>query len=235
MVRWLALAMCLTGCFDEVDPRWQLDHDHIVAVRATPPRILPGEIAKLDALVAHEGEPTTVETPSEAAVLSAPAVIKDWVFPDKGAWWVQAPPEESLVLARQELGLAPGAPIALEVYTAFTRPDGEPLYARKTVWLGATGANPDMPEVSIDGHPMADEVVVPRETDVYLSVEARDTWRVSWLSSCGTLFQDDVATSFLRVLPDDRAEGQLAVVIRDDQGGVAWDVWSIRADAVAAD
>jgi hypothetical protein len=53
---------------------------------------------------------------------------------------------------------------------------------------------------------------------------------VNWYSSCGSLFQDDVATAFLRVLPDDPCDGELAVVMRDERGGVAWHVWPIRAE-----
>ena len=55
-------------------------------------------------------------------------------------------------------------------------------------------------------------------------------WRVNWLSSCGTLFQDDVARSFLRIIDGDPAVGELAVVVRDPDGGVAWRVWPIRSE-----
>jgi len=229
----VAFSVLLVGCMDPVDPRWQLDHDHIVAVRATPPRILPGESAALDALVAHEGAAATVTIPSEAAVLEAPEAIKDIVYTDGGKWFVYGPSEEALALARADLGLAADAPVPVTVYTAFAREGADPLFAKKLVYLGASAANPPTPTAMIDGAPMAEDLVVPTETDVYLSVSVAQQWRVSWLSSVGTLFQDDVATSFLRVLPEDPFEGQLAVVVRDPDGGVAWRVWPLRADPTA--
>lgn len=225
--------LLLAGCFDPVDPRWQLDHDHIVAVRATPPRIMPGESAELDALVAHAGARTSVTIPSEAAVLDAPEAIKDIVYTDHGRWYVYGPSKQALVLARTELGLEANAPIPVTVYTAFPRDGAEPLFAKKIVWLGASAPNPPIPDAMIDGAPMTEDIVVPTETDVYLSVAVAERWRVSWLTSVGSLFQDDVATAFLRVLPEDSHEGQLAVVVRDPDGGVAWRVWPLRADAAA--
>lgn len=233
-MRRALVLLLLAGCFDQVDARWQLDHDHVVAVRATPPRILPGEIAEIDALVAHDGAPTELTLPSEAAVLDAPASVKNIVHAADGRWYVTAPPEEALVLARGELGLAEGAPVPVTVYTAFAREGAEPLFAKKIVWLGDHGDNPPAPDAKIDGGPMTDDLVVPTESDVYLSVTVDPQARVSWLSSVGTLFQDDVATSFLRVLPEDSMVGQLAVVVRAADGGVAWRVWPLRADPAAS-
>ena len=193
---------------------------------------MPGESAELDGLVAHDGAPTTVELPAEAAVLDGPDILKDLVYTDAGRWYVYGPADYALAIAREELGLAADAPVPLDVYTAFGREGEEALFAKKRVWLGASGTNPIMPRATVDGSPMTDALVVPRGPDVYLSVSAGEGDRVSWLSSVGTLFQDDVATSFLRVLPEDRAEGELAVVIRDAHGGVAWQVWPIRAETV---
>ena len=50
---------------------------------------------------------------------------------------------------------------------------------------------------------------------------------VNWLTSCGTLFQDDVARAFLRA--DEACTGELAMVVRDANGGVTWRVWSLSA------
>jgi len=47
---WLVVVV---ACGGDVDPPWQLDHDRIVAVRATPPHIAAGETATLDVLRAH--------------------------------------------------------------------------------------------------------------------------------------------------------------------------------------
>ena len=87
--------------------------------------------------------------------------------------------------------------------------------------------NPAMPAVTIGGAPAPDSLVVPKDQDVYLSASVPSGWRVNWLTSAGTLFQDDEPTSYLHVLPADSQQGELACVIRDDQGGVVWKVWPI--------
>jgi hypothetical protein len=81
-----------------------------------------------------------------------------------------------------------------------------------------------------NGEPGA-ELVVPKEDKVPLFVEADDTRDiVNWLTSCGEMHDFDLHEAYLKVLPDQPQEGQLAVVKRDDKGGVAWKVWPIRAE-----
>ena len=229
-MRLLVVAVILGGCIDAVDARWQLDHDHVIAVRANPPRIMPGERAELDALVAHQGALTAIETPAEAALIDAPDALASLVRYDGAHWFVEAPAADVLRAVRAKIGYSEGAAIPVDVYAAWPDARGDAMYAKKTVWLGAAAENPPMPPAAIDGAPMAPAVVVPRETDVYLSVDVPADWRVSWLTSCGQLHQDDVATSFLRVEPGDREDGELAVVVRDRDGGVAWDVRPLRAE-----
>jgi hypothetical protein len=109
------------------------------------------------------------------------------------------------------------------------RSSPDPVRVKKTVWLGEPSLNPAVPPVMLDAVPVGDEVVVPVGRDVYLSMDAPGL-RVNWLTSVGTLFQDDVATSYVRVLPEDRRDGELVVVVRDAEGGVAWQVWPMRAE-----
>ena len=225
----LVLALLAAGCIDPVDARWQLDHDHVIAVRANPPRIQPGERAELDALVAHAGSLATIEAPANAAALEAPEALQSLLRFENSRWFVEAPTHEVLQLERAKLGFAGDAAVPLDVYGVWMTAAGQPLYAKKTVWLGGSAENPVMPKAMIDGAPMTADAVVPMERDVYLSVDVPAGYRVSWLTSCGQLFQDDVATSFLHVAPGDPTEGQLAVVIRDAAGGVVWDLWPIRA------
>ncbi len=222
-------ALVTGGCIDPVASRWELDHDHVVAVRANPPAVLPGDRAELDALVAHDGGPATVEIPAEAAILDGPEILRDLVYTDGGRWFVFGAFEPGLDIARAELGLPAGAPVPVEVYAAFGEPGQRARFARKRVWLGITRANPPPPQPTIDGAPMLGSAVVPIGVDVYLSVPVAPGERVSWLSSVGTVFQDDVATSFLRVLPEDPRSGELAVVVRDEHGGVAWRVAPLEA------
>ncbi|HET9483868.1 MAG TPA: hypothetical protein VFO79_07915, partial [Xanthomonadales bacterium] len=204
-------------------------HDHVVAVRATPPRVMPGERAKIDALLAHADRPTTVEAPA-AAISQAPEgdPLANLVAYSGDGWYLTAPSEEVLAAVRARDGLAAGAPVPVRVAMAFQQGE-QVLYAKKTVYLGARAENPAVPIMAVDGQPAADQLVVPMERDIYVSVPVDDTTRVNWLTSCGSLFQDDVATAFLRVLPEDDHAGELAVVVRDANGGVAWRVWPIAA------
>ncbi len=208
-------AATLPGCIDPVDPRWTLDHDHVIAARATPPRIRPGDATNMDALVAHADGPVSVEDPMTAEVVSAP-------------------PESEL---RADV------PFPVEVLLTFPNVDPQrteraalpPFRVKKTVWLGEPSDNPSMPPVVVGDVALAPtddaaEVVVPIGEDTYLSVDVPDGIRVNWLTNVGELFQDDVKRAFVRVQPDDKHTGQLVVVIRDDDGGVAWRVLPMRAE-----
>lgn len=230
-MRLCLVALLLVGCIEPVDQRWDLDHDHVVAVRATPPSIMPGERSKIDALLAHEGKAPTVGVPiGMAAGVEEGDPLQNIVGQSRfDGWLVTAPSEETLAAVRTRDGLAADAPVPVTIIMAFPGTGDDYRYATKTIYLGASGLNPSAPAMAIDGQPAADQLIVPIKQDVYVSVNVEPGSRVNWLTSCGSLFQDDVATAFLRVLPEDRTEGQLAVVIRDAQGGVAWRVWPISA------
>ena len=62
-----------------------------------------------------------------------------------------------------------------------------------------------------------------------LSVSAVETDDVNWLTSCGNMHDFDLPQAHLRVEPEDPQTGELAVVLRDDRGGVTWRVWPIEA------
>jgi hypothetical protein len=230
-LRYALCLLVLTGCIDEIDMRWDLDHDHVIAARATPPRIRSGDATNIDALVAHEGRGVSVENPLDAQVGSAR--FASYLTFEDGAWKLTAPDAQMLASARPALGLPEDAPVPVDVMLTFPRSTNrsapDPVRVKKTVWLGEPSQNPIVPAVMIDGVPAGEHIVLPLDRDVYLSVDAPNL-RVNWLTSVGTLFQDDVATSFVRVLPDDSREGELVVVVRDSEGGVAWQVWPVRAE-----
>jgi hypothetical protein len=224
----LALALLAAGCTDELAPPWQLDHDRIVAVRATPPAIEAGGRAELDALLALEGGMTSERPPEIAAVVS-PMSLASAVAPEAGKWIVTAPDAAKLEQVRAELGLTAGAPVPLIVGVAF---QGTALKATKTVWLGMAGANPSLDAMMIDGTP-ADaktEIVVGTLVDVPLSIAADIDDGVNWLTSCGTMHDFDLPQAYLRVEAEDPTTGELAVIRRDPRGGVSWRVWPIRAE-----
>jgi hypothetical protein len=235
-VRSAALILvAAAGCVGDLDPRWQLDHDRIVAVRATPSRIPPGARAGLDGLVAVKNGVTAVAQPLGAEVApTAPAALAGSVIEDANGWAVIAPSEDVLVQARVELGLAAGVPVPLDVGIAFASSTGAPLVAIKTVFLDDSADNPTIGAVTLAGAPVGpdDSLSVPFDLDVPLTVDEDTPIAVSWLTSCGTLTDDDEHAATLQVQPKDSTSGQLAVVVRDTLGGVAWQLWPITTTGV---
>lgn len=223
----VAVVVLLGACASDIDEPWQLDHDRIIAVRATPPGILPGETSVIDALIGFKGGDPPVEAPPEAAIVISPMSLASAVRPDAGTWVVTAPDEAKLAAARTELGLMPGAPVPLVVGVSYAQ---QTLTGFKTVYLGEARTNPVLEDMMIAGAaPPQTEVVVPILTDVPLSVKGMDPDVVNWLTSCGTMHDFDLPNAYLRVEKDDPTEGDLAVVLRKTDGGVAWRVWPIRA------
>lgn len=213
---WLFL---VAGCIDKIDERWQLDHDHVVAARATPPRIRPGETTNLDALVAHVGRGVSVENPLTAEV-TTPQFAEDLAFVD-GSWVLTAPSATTLAAARPAMNLPEDAPVPVDIMLTFASASN----VKKTVWLGEPATNPELPPITIDGQPAESAVVLPIGRDVYL--EASTDLRINWLTSVGALFQDDERRAFIRVAAEDRGEGELVVVARDSGGGVVWQIWPV--------
>jgi hypothetical protein len=216
------LIVLVGGCADEMTPEWQLDHERVVAVRVTPPHIVSGEVALLDALVAHEGGPAEEVSPTGATAAFAPAGLFTAVHFNIDHWQIDGAPPEQLAQARLELGLAEDAPVPLSVTLQFPGP----LYAEKIVWLGDSRANPDVPVVRVDGAELADELAVAGEASAAVVIEVTDATRVHWLTSCGELDEHDSARATLRV--GARCDGELAVVVRDAFGGTAWRVWALH-------
>jgi hypothetical protein len=222
-----ACVLAAGACTGDLDPAWQLDHDRIVAVRATPPSIAPGEQSTIDALLATKGARTSVAPPELATVVS-PMSLAGVLAADAGRWVVTAPGEDRLAAAREELKLAPGAPVPLQIGVSYA---GQTLLATKTIFLGASTANPSLVNVMIDGKPATgSDVVVNPLVKVPLSIDADDTqFDVVWLTSCGTMHDFDLPQAYLEVEADDPQAGELAVVLRDGAGGVAWNLWAIHA------
>lgn len=221
----LGSVVSVAACTDDLDPPWQLDHDRIIAVRATPPQIAAGERAVVDALVGFKGAPVAELPPDDATVVS-PASLAGALTRDAARWVITAPGAAELEAVRAELGLAPTAPVPLEIRV---RHAGGALTATKTVRLGGAADNPTMTDVQIDrASPGNAPVVVAPLVDVPLTIPLDDaTYDVTWLSSCGTMHDFDLPTAHLRVEADDPQAGQLVLVVRDASGGVNWRVWSI--------
>jgi len=99
------------------------------------------------------------------------------------------------------------------------------------VTLGDAGENPVLANLMVDGKAPVDPISVAPVTDIRLQVDADDTTEdVNWLTSCGTMHDFDLAKAYLRVETEDPQTGTIGVVVRDTQGGVAWQFWPISAN-----
>ena len=226
----IAASIVVTGCTGDLDPPWQLDHDRIIAVRATPPGVAAGEKSTLDALLGTKGAPTRMAPPEAAAVVS-PTSLSDVLAFDGTNWVVTAPSEQLLAQVRAELGLTGDAPVPLRIGVSYA---GQTLVATKVINLGRAESNPSLVSMNmkIDGAPASSaEIVVEPLVKVPLSIDANDDdFDVTWLTSCGTMHDFDLPIAYLKVEQDDPTSGELAVVVRDAGSGVSWNVWPIHAE-----
>lgn len=234
------LGLALGACTGDLDPAWQLDHDRIIVVRATPPGITSGQRSTLDSLLGAKGAKTRVAPPDGAMVVS-PTSLADVLAFTGGQWVVTAPSEDRLAAARTELKLADGAPVPLQVGVAYTLPaPKDPLVALKTIILGQAADNPalaplnviinDQPATFAEPPATEPEIIVGKLINVPLSIDVDDaSFDVAWLTSCGTMHDFDLPKAHIKVEADDPQAGELGVVLRDAAGGVAWNVWPIQA------
>jgi hypothetical protein len=189
-----------------------------------------GEVAVLDGLVAHKGGTTAVVPVIAATAANAPADLFSAVNDVFGTWEVIGPDDAQLDAARAALHLDFGAPVPLRVAVQFPdAADGRQLFGEKVVWLGESRGNPTIGTVTVGGQPPGTDIAVPEDVDVPLAIDADPKSSVSWLTSCGTMHDDNEHAAFVHVLPKDRHQGELAVVVRDPNGGVAWQVWPIHS------
>lgn len=235
------VAIAVVGCNSDIDEPWELDHDRIIAVRAEPPSIEPGETSRIDLLLGYETLPTEEKRPDFVTVVS-PESLANTVRFDGSDWIVTAPSAERLAAARAELRIDdPEAPVPLRLGIAIAwptpvmSPEGNGFGATKVVWLGREGLNPPMNGLTIGGvEPAPDaEIVFPKTMGVktLLHVEADDQMDiVNWLSSCGNVHDFDLHEAYVTYETEDRTEGQFAIVLRDPLGGVTWRVWNCRVE-----
>lgn len=234
---FVLIAMSTAACADDVDEQWFLDHDRIIAVRSSPPRIPAGAEAEIDALVGRKGAAPTEEVPPGAMVVSPESLASALRF-DGGRWIVTAPDEATLAQLRTELMLEADEAVPLSVGvgwpgSAFPASESDdPFAAVKTIYLGETAENPALDDMTVNGvdAEATSEIVVGKLVDVPLSVSAGEDDVVNWLTSVGTMHDFDLPQAYLRVEEEDPTEGNLAVVIRTPLGGVAWKVWPARAE-----
>ncbi len=246
MKKLVLVSALLIACNADIDEQWELDHDRIIAVRAEPPGIEPGETSVIEMLLGYEVMGVEVKKPDFAQVVS-PMSLADTLAFDGARWVVTAPSEERIAAARAELGLEAEAPVPLQIGVAVAwptpvmGPDGMNGFAgTKVAWLGKEGLNPPMNGLTIadaEAPPEGTELVFPKQVGsasppkTWVSVEAdAQSDIINWLSSCGTVHDFDLPRAYITVEDEDRTEGQFALVLRDELGGVTWRIWPCRAE-----
>jgi hypothetical protein len=178
-----------------------LDHAELLAVRADPPHVMAGQRAHIDVLASDdagrvfEADPDTVQ--------AGPLPVE---HTDMG-WFVTAPPAEAMVA---------GATLAIELAI-----DGETKQATKQIVFGDSAANPAVAMMRVDGSdaPALFAAVGDRPA---LSATATgvEPLAYAWYSSVGDV---EHARQPDAILDANKAEdGTIVVVVRDAQGGVAW-------------
>ena len=223
----------IAACDNNTDPRWQLHHDRIIAVRMSPPHLLAGQVATIDGFVTSIDDGPAVAMPTMAALEpGGPASIASSIVANNGGTWqITAPSDADLATARTSLGLAAGAPVPIEIVTTFSV-GGETLVALKAITFGDTGDNPTLGAVTVDGVAPSDDpsavINVPYDADVQLAITQDSNDSVNWFTSVGSLNSDDNEhMALLHVNATDRTTGYFAVVVRDKSGGVVWNNWSM--------
>jgi hypothetical protein len=204
---------------------------------------MPGEQSTIDLLAGYKDQPAAPRSPDFVSIVSPSSLADVAVAPGPDGWTVTAPSDDRLAAARAELGLDADAPVPLRLGVAAGWPD--PVVspnpagfgASKVVWLGMTAANPDLVNITINDAPPAPDdtgtLVFSAAKDAHTTfhIDADDTMQdVNWLSSAGEMHDFDLHNSYMTFGKDDKTEGQLAVVLRDERGGVTWQLWNIRGE-----
>jgi hypothetical protein len=233
------VAATIVGCGTFRDPG-DLRYARTLAVRAEPPRVAPGQRARIELLVTDNAGVPSVRAPDAVTVAPplpgqpvAPAEASQLITQDNGAWYVSAPSAEILVQLRQAFGLPADseAPIPFSVSVSVTL-DGQQRPSEKVVWLGGAAGNPTITAMAIDGHPMEDNspvaVSAAGEHTLTATAAGEGTLSYSWYTAFGELkkYREPAAT-FEKAMPGE--SGAVVLVVRNDLGGVTWRFGSLLA------
>ena len=197
MTRLLIASLILfTACDELADPA-RLDDAQILAVRATPPHVAATGRAKIDLLVGDYAGMAFEPNPMPIAGTLA-------VEHTSEGWFVTGD----------------GQP-AMTVSVSSTI-DGETWRAEKTVFFDAMPLdNPAVTDVAVDGSAAAlVDAFIGSRPALTVTCAGGDLLTYSWYSSVGDLEHYHKQTATLKA--DAAADGAIAIVVRDDHGGVGW-------------
>lgn len=232
-----ALHLC-AGCAGDVAEPYQLEHARILAVRAEPAQLGPGDVATLQALFTDSSAVPRLAAPAELEVSLPPELdrpelvaLRGLLSRTAGGYQLHAPDAATLAQVRTALGVPADQPLTLTLDVQVRSADGV-LRAQKQVRLGSTVANPAPPGLMVAGDQIAGDTTlrVAAGAETALTVSAPpDMATVRWFSSAGELRGYTQPAAWLTTdAQDAAASGHLAVVIRDVAGGVAWRVLALQ-------
>jgi hypothetical protein len=192
----LAIAACTTSG----DPSF-LDHAQILAVRAEPAHVEVGGTVRVDMLAGDDAGEVTTSVPDtlDAGGLAA--------MRGADGWYVIGPA---------------GMPAAPTITVTATI-DGRTLVATKTLVFGDDAENPTLAAMEVDGQGAA-AIDVPKGDKPPLDVGAAgaEPLAYAWYTSVGKL--EHYRTAEPTFDADAAGDGIVCVVVRDAQGGVAWQI-----------
>ncbi|HEU5058869.1 MAG TPA: hypothetical protein VFU21_20185 [Kofleriaceae bacterium] len=225
-------AAAATGCDDNGTPA-ELDRARVLAVRISPPHLGPEETAPVMVLVGTSDGTVSEVAPEGIEVVGAPPGSPASGMVGRGAdgWAIACPDPEVLAQLRQDLDLGEEDPIPIALAVE-VEVEGALLTATKYVYLGSTGDNPALAGISLDGGREEDGVLVLQvgaEVSIAAEGAAGDTeLSFAWFTSAGDidLYLSEEAT----LTPQEPGDGQLALVVRDERGGVTWTWRDVRAE-----
>jgi hypothetical protein len=230
LITMTALAAA-AGCDASSGPS-QLDRARILAVKIAPPHLGPGETAPVEILIGRAGGTVAVVAPEAIALQGAPPEADTMLSRGAEGWAIACPPEPALAEMRARLDLEPDAAIPL-VLDLEVEVDGDLLTASKLVFLGSSGDNPTLAGIRVDGAEEADDgvLVVTAGDELAIAADGAEgdgELGYAWFTSIGEI---DLYLSESAVLTaEGPAGGQLALVVRDERGGVTWSWRDVRVE-----
>ena len=201
------LVTTLVACADSGDAR--LDHAQILAVRAEPAHIAPGETARIDILAGDDAGNVYEADPDSVTAIGAQGPLAALRTP--AGWYVTA-----------------GAMPEIATLSVTLTIDGTAWPATKKLVIFERADNPRL-DMQIDGS-TATEMVARAGTKPQLTAVpiGSDPFTYAWYSSVGDLKYYRRPTAELDAA--EVADGRLVLVVRDSVGGVNWTVLPARVE-----
>ncbi len=231
----LGLGLWICGCSDYQEPGG-LRPARVLAVQLTQPRLGPEEKAQVLVLVSNDEGAPSIESPKGVSFLptstdglAPPFDAADVIKQDGANWFIAAPTAEQLAVARQRLKLPPDTSEALAVSLSIAMSfRGRRQVVQKIVRFGMSGNNPTIARATVAGLPLAGaEVRLPTGTHELAAAASGDgKLSFAWFAH-GELASYREANATVRFTSGDASA--VVLIVRDDGGGVAWQVGQIRA------